>query len=56
MTARAGNYKAGRMELTQARVTVGDGAVVGARSAILPGFKLRAGGSLAPVALGRPSA
>jgi len=53
---RAGNYKAGQMELSQTRVSVGADSVVGARAAILPGFKLRAGGSLAPVQLGRSSA
>lgn len=43
------------MELSQSRVVIGAGAVVGARAALLPGFKLRAGSSLAPVQLARPS-
>lgn len=44
------------MELSQSRVTLGADCVVGARAAILPGFKLRPGGSLAPMQLGRSSA
>ena len=52
MFAHLGMYKAGGLTMMQETVAVGDGAVVGARAAVLPGFELEASKLLAPGQLG----
>ena len=52
--AHLGMYKHGELSMLQAAASVESGAVVGARSAVLPGFRLESGQCLAPGKLGMP--
>lgn len=52
--AHLGMYKAGELSMTQQAVTLGEGAMVGPRAAVLPGFSLAQDGVLAAGKLGMP--